>query len=129
MNIEKALEVEEVFWKEKSRLSWHSKGDMNIYFFHRMSKIKSTRNVITHLKDGNNLLQDPQSISNHVKNYFSNLFGVADASLDFPDMESIIPCLISDQMNNMINSSPYVEEIKKRVSTLFLTTPLALTDL
>lgn len=46
------------------------------------------------------------------------MFGVANAGMDFPDMEGIIPYLMSDQMNNMIIACPSVEEIKIGVFNL-----------
>lgn len=32
-DLEVALNLEEEFWKEKSRLNWHLSGDMNTDFF------------------------------------------------------------------------------------------------
>ncbi|XP_050900230.1 uncharacterized protein LOC127106981 [Lathyrus oleraceus] len=37
-NLILALNMEEYFWNEKSRLKWHLKGDRNTAFFHQVSK-------------------------------------------------------------------------------------------
>lgn len=68
-----------------------------------MEMIKSVRSVISHLKDGGILVEDTQSISNHVTSYFSNLFGVTDAILVFPN-------LVNEYMSNMLTICPSSEE-------------------
>jgi N-acetyl-beta-hexosaminidase len=40
ISLEKALDVEEMFWQEKARVNWHCHGDRNAAFFHRVTKIK-----------------------------------------------------------------------------------------
>ncbi|XP_019465351.1 PREDICTED: uncharacterized protein LOC109363546 [Lupinus angustifolius] len=39
-NLLHALNMEEEFWKEKARVNWHTSGDRNTCFFHRVTKIR-----------------------------------------------------------------------------------------
>lgn len=41
-----------------------------------MAMIKCARNMITHLKDGENVLMDTPIIAKHTIDYFSNLFSM-----------------------------------------------------
>ncbi|XP_058755572.1 uncharacterized protein LOC131628769 [Vicia villosa] len=40
--LSKALDIENCFWREKSRIKWSLEGDRNTAFFHRITKIKKT---------------------------------------------------------------------------------------
>ncbi|WJX18847.1 hypothetical protein P8452_08606 [Trifolium repens] len=71
---EDALNRQEAFWQEKAHLSWHLEGDRNTKFFHRIAKIKSTTKNITTLQDGEHVLTDQNQISDHVVNFYKNLF-------------------------------------------------------
>ncbi|CAI8587798.1 unnamed protein product [Vicia faba] len=62
-NLEKALTVEEIFWHEKSRSDWNLQGDRNTAYFHKLDKIKGSRNFITHLVVGDDTQLDPDDIS------------------------------------------------------------------
>lgn len=68
ISLEKALDVEEIFWKDKSRINWNLDGDRTTAFFHRMAKIKMSRSAIIFLKDGDCVLHDPGDIAEHVTN-------------------------------------------------------------
>jgi len=74
IQLEQALVIEEEFWKEKANVTWHSEGDRNTKYFHRLSKIKHTSKLITTIKDGDNMLSDPEQITTHITNHFHNLF-------------------------------------------------------
>jgi hypothetical protein len=52
-NLDKALDRQHEFWKEKARISWHLEGDRNTAYFHRLAKIKNTNKLISSLKHNN----------------------------------------------------------------------------
>jgi hypothetical protein len=39
-NLDKALDRQDLFWQEKSKVTWHLQGDRNTAFFHRIAKKK-----------------------------------------------------------------------------------------
>lgn len=75
--LEKALAKEELFWMEKARIICHKHGDRNTSYFHRVCKIKSSKNKITNLRDEDNMITDPDEMAAHPVNYFTNIFGFA----------------------------------------------------
>jgi hypothetical protein len=68
--------MEETFWHEKSKVQWHCDGDRNIAFFHRMAKIRTLSSRITTFTNGDITLNDPDLISAHVVNHFTNISGL-----------------------------------------------------
>nr|ABN09154.1 RNA-directed DNA polymerase (Reverse transcriptase) [Medicago truncatula] len=64
-DLDLALNKEETFWFEKSKVKWNMEGDRNTAYFHRVTKIKNTTKLITLLRDGEHTLTDPNQIANH----------------------------------------------------------------
>ncbi|CAI8599193.1 unnamed protein product [Vicia faba] len=117
-DLKKALDVEEIFWHEKFILAWNLHEDKNTCYYHFLVKIKSARNIISHLVIEDTVIYDQIDIFNHVTSYFANLFGVVGTCTSFSNMENIIPNLVTEQMNLMLTASPYVEEIINAVFNL-----------
>jgi len=118
MKLDEALNMQEVFWKEKARVKWHSEGDRNTGYFHRLAKIKNTNKLITSIKVGDTTLQEPNEIAEHITNYFKNLF----SSNSFLQVNSLveddIPKLISEETNNMLTILLSMEEVRNVVFSL-----------
>lgn len=74
LNLENALNQEESFWHEKSKVKWHCEGDRNTAYFHRIAKIRNISSLITTMRNGDITLNDPELISAHVVNHFTNIF-------------------------------------------------------
>ncbi|KAI3868841.1 hypothetical protein MKX03_027598, partial [Papaver bracteatum] len=45
------LKLEEIFWRQKSRVEWLKDGDLNTKFFHTSTLVGRRRNSICMLKD------------------------------------------------------------------------------
>lgn len=118
INLENMLNMEEIFWKEKSKVKWHCEGDRNTTYFHRLAKIKNASSLITSMKSGDITLNDPNEVSAHVVNHFSNLFS-SNANVSQNDMvQEVIPKLITDRINNMLTLLPSFDEIKNAIFSL-----------
>ncbi|GAU19900.1 hypothetical protein TSUD_95050 [Trifolium subterraneum] len=116
--LENALNIEEIFWKEKSRVNWHCQGDRNTAFFHRITKIKQAYKNLNSLGIDNNIVTDPELISNHVVNHFSTLFSASNSILDNGLVEEVIPKLVNDNTNNILTMLPSAMEIKNAVFSM-----------
>jgi hypothetical protein len=74
IDLEKDLNMEEDFWKEKSRVKWHYHGDRNTAFFHKTAQIKQAYKKIVSLKIEDTTITDPDQIANHAVSHFTSLF-------------------------------------------------------
>lgn len=112
IDLDQALNKQESFWKEKARLNWHVNGDRNTRYFHRITKIKNKTKVISSIRNIEEIITDPQRISNHVVDYYKNLFSTNFVLQDSLLVEEVIPSLIDDQTNHLLTMIPSAEEIK-----------------
>jgi hypothetical protein len=74
IDLENALNMEELYWRDKARTKWHCDGDRNTAYFHRIAKIKQTTKKISSLRINDNIVTDPSLIASHVVNHFTALF-------------------------------------------------------
>jgi len=113
-SLESTLNIEEEYWREKSKVAWHSNGDRNTKYFHRLSKIKNTSKLTNSLMIGDNMVSDPQQISRHITKHFKNIISTNNVVQDLQVndlIENSIPNLISDELNAMLTRLPSTMEI------------------
>jgi hypothetical protein len=118
IDLENVLNMDEIFWKEKAKVKWHCDGERNTAYFHRLAKIRNTTNLITSLKHGESTLTDPNDISAHVVDHFSNLFNHNSNVTDNGIIEEVIHNLLTDRINNMLCMLPSHGEIHNAVFSL-----------
>nr|CAD1831501.1 unnamed protein product [Ananas comosus var. bracteatus] len=78
--------LDELKWKQRSRVQWLRARDANTKFFHLRASCRRSKNFILHLSDGNDLLTAHVSIANHLFSFFQNQLGVdklSGTSIDF----------------------------------------------
>ncbi|CAM8885253.1 unnamed protein product [Rhodiola kirilowii] len=110
------LAREELWWRQRSRAEWLKHGDRNTAYFHAKATHKRKRNNIDHLQNqAGELCESEQDIASIVFNYFSGIFASqVDSSCDRWNQEfGIVPRLISEEMNEMLNA-PFTEGEVKR---------------
>lgn len=118
VDLELALDKEEDFWREKSKVAWHANGDRNTRYFQRLTKIKNTSKLITSIKDGDNMITEPNLISSHITNHFKNIFSTNFSVQDLQVQELLdgtIPNMINEEMNQLLTRLPTQLEIHKVV--------------
>ncbi|KAL2899374.1 hypothetical protein RDABS01_024456 [Bienertia sinuspersici] len=73
--LDEVLKQEELFWYQKSRVTWLKDGDRNTTFFQLSTIVRRWRNKIVALKDvDNNWIHDSTEVKNLVVKYFADLF-------------------------------------------------------
>jgi hypothetical protein len=92
--------------------------DLNSYYFHRLAKIKSSTKFITSLQDGDTVITSQEQISEHVVNYYNNLFCTNTVLQDSLLAEEVIPNLVNDDINALLTVLPSYSEIKAAVFAL-----------
>ncbi|PNX82112.1 ribonuclease H, partial [Trifolium pratense] len=118
LDLDTALDRQEVFWKEKSKVKWHLEGDRNTAYFHRIAKIKNTTKLISSLKHGAEILTDPAQIADHVVQYYKNLFCTNPILQEQILVEQVIPNLVGQDTNALLTMIPSKDEIKHAVFDL-----------
>jgi hypothetical protein len=116
--LDKALDMQEVFWKEKARINWHLEGDRNTAYFHRLAKIKNSTKLISSLRHGSQILTETSQIADHVVDYFKNIFCTNPSLQDLLLVEEVIPNLVGDNINALLTMLPSKEEIKNAIFDL-----------
>ncbi|XP_026396611.1 uncharacterized protein LOC113291274 [Papaver somniferum] len=106
-------DIEERFWKTKSRDQFIKFGDKNTSYFHRATKCRIRRNRIDSIQDSaGNWTEDCQEI----KQCFTNHFTIM-ATAETPDMNhdiiDLIPTSITNSDNNNLNRIPEKHEVKE----------------
>ncbi|KAF1879567.1 hypothetical protein Lal_00033224 [Lupinus albus] len=94
-----ALNMKEKFWREKTRIKWHTRGDRNTNFFHKVTKIRQVTKSMSLFRDWDNILTTHDEISGCALNYFTNLFGSSNNCNQNNLIPRVIPSLVSDAKN------------------------------
>ncbi|XP_058757179.1 uncharacterized protein LOC131630417 [Vicia villosa] len=114
-DLEVYLKQEELFWAEKENLEWHSDGDRNTTYFHRIAKMKTSNQAITLLMDGDTSVTDKAAMANLAVSHFTNLFCFAGTQQNLNIVGDVIPNLVTEDMNKILTALPSHEEIRSAV--------------
>ncbi|KAM1807212.1 hypothetical protein ACFX11_030258 [Malus domestica] len=80
--VDRLLEIDEIYCHQKSRVNGLKHGDKNTSFFHKHANYRAKRNLITRILDENNgWHRDENVISNTFVGYFNGLFRTAGGPL------------------------------------------------
>lgn len=118
IDLNKALDMEEAFWREKSRVKWHLQGDRNTRYFHRLTKIKNSTKAISSIRNGDDIITNPDLIASHLTNHFQNIFCNSSVLQVNNLVEDCIPKLVNDHTNNLLTLLPTDKEIHDAVLAL-----------
>lgn len=98
-----ALQLEEIFWHQKSRVKWIKCGDLNTHFFHITTLVHRHRNQILRLKNDDGVWVSGQSgVSSVLVDFFKSLFSSASPS---PCSLSMLKPLINRFITSDMNTS------------------------
>ena len=92
-DIEKLTLLEEISWRQKSRVLHLREGDANIRFFHRMANSNRRNNGIESLMVDGRLSSDQGMIANCITKFLMNLY--SDQQVDRPFLEVLVFPMIS----------------------------------
>ncbi|KAL4187460.1 hypothetical protein AMTRI_Chr09g19110 [Amborella trichopoda] len=83
------LKKEEIYWFQRSRITWLKAGDHNTAFFHRIANCRRRDNSISMIKVNNRYLTQPIEIEQAILDFFQTLYSAPSyprprmTSLDF----------------------------------------------
>ena len=114
-----AQRVEHEFLKEKARVKWIHEGDRNTAFFHRIVNSRRANNSIRAMDINGSLCWDPNSIKDHIKDFYEKLFTEnKDNPPNFGIIKDVIPELVTAADNYLLVATPSNEEIRRAVFSL-----------
>ena len=71
--LEKEALLEEISWRQKSRVLYLKEGDSNTRFFHKMVNSNRRNNCIENLMIDGALFSNQDRIANHIEQFYMNL--------------------------------------------------------
>ncbi|CAL1399697.1 unnamed protein product [Linum trigynum] len=109
-----AYRQEELYWQQKSRVSWLHGGDANTRFFHLATMQRRRSNIIARLRDEHGVVHSDEQQKGEVSlSYFQNIFtSNGRDSLEFVRNLNI-PTLISSDKNVLLTAQITRAEIKQ----------------
>ena len=76
------MEIEEMYWQQRSGKKWTLEGDMNSCFFHLVANGRKRKKTILSLNCEGNTITEPDQIQGVIYNYYKQLFGKSKLSKD-----------------------------------------------
>ncbi|EOY17514.1 Uncharacterized protein TCM_042330 [Theobroma cacao] len=113
--LNKQLNIEELFWKQKSGVKWVVEGERNTKFFHMRMQKKRIRSHIFKVQDPEGRwIEDQEQLKHSAIEYFSSLLKV-EPCYDSRFQSSLIPSIISNSENELLCAEPSLQEVKDAV--------------
>ena len=84
-DIEKLTLMEEISWRQKSRVLHLKEGDANTKFFHRMANSNGKNNGIESLMVNDTLSSDQGIIADYITHFFMNMYSEQQVDRSFLD--------------------------------------------
>jgi hypothetical protein len=109
----KSLELEEMYWYERSHETWLLKGDNNTSYFQKCANGRNRKNNIICLENDGQLIEGDENLLKRASEYYTNIFGPPieyEIQMD-PEIWENIPRV--SQEDNELLCKPFTEkEIK-----------------
>jgi hypothetical protein len=72
--LNKVMELDEIYWRQKSHAVWLKEGDRNTKFFHRLANSHRRNNFIGALNIDGHMTLDSEEITAEIVQYYQNLY-------------------------------------------------------
>lgn len=103
----------EIFWKQRSHITWLKKGDRNTDYFHKSASERKKRNQIEKLKGDDGVeVKGEDGLKDLITNHFFTLFTPMAGTNLRSVLEAIAP-RVTPQMNNLLCKEYTASEVKK----------------
>lgn len=116
-------EIEEIFFRQKSRINWLREGDLNTTYFHRICQTRASYNAIrAFLSSSGTWITNPQEMMSLAVNHFQSVLGHQTSLLYTPAhwIQELTSFSLPQHLVPLMLSIPTEEEIK---SVLFKLNP------
>lgn len=113
---ERKVKGEEMKWKQRSRIQWLKAGDKNTKFFYGMAFARLRGNKISYLIEGSSRLEDRESITKHILEYFLSLYAKED--WDKPSLQNLHFASIREGSARWLEREFQIGEVRHAVFNL-----------
>ena len=111
-NLDALLLKQEIYWVQRSRISWLKHGDKNTKFFHSKASQRRRRNWIQGIKNSEEVwVKDGEDITRVALDYFDNLFQAGACDKTNECLSAVTPKVTPD-MQQILVSDFSAKEIK-----------------
>ena len=105
------IEKEEIYWKQRSRISWLREGNSNTKFFHAKASTRRKKNLIVLLKEMDGTMIEQQSdIERVIIQHFSTLFQSSNLNA-IEKVVAHIPRVVMEEMNDWLVRDFHPKEV------------------
>ena len=111
-SLDALLLKQEIFWHQRSRVSWLKYGDKNTKYFHSKASQRRRRNFIMGIRDKqNNWVEEMDDIVEVATDYFETIFTLGSSSR-MEECIDLVPHKVTDDMRDFLSSEYNADEIK-----------------
>ncbi|GLU22290.1 hypothetical protein SLE2022_383780 [Rubroshorea leprosula] len=97
--------AKEAYLKQKSRVQWLKEGDQNTTYFHKVMKVRRSRNMIREMySDDGELLTQYVDIAKEAVGFFERLLGTEDPNCNGGDLD-LLRSIFDYQLPNDVQQS------------------------
>ncbi|KAF6141446.1 hypothetical protein GIB67_021262 [Kingdonia uniflora] len=107
--------IEEITWRQRSRIKWLHVGERNTMFFHSSTQVRAEKAFITELSTpGGSIITDQEDIRKHIVAYYTEKFTTHEV-LHTPSLFANMINNVRTDENNQLADSLLQAEIKEAV--------------
>ncbi|KAL6130571.1 hypothetical protein ACLB2K_068950 [Fragaria x ananassa] len=118
MELNKALEIEEAIWRQRSRVTWLEEGDRNTKFFHGYARGRGKKNKVLGVNDNSGVwLESEEAVQKAFSDHFQNLF-TSEGCSNLDLVLDAIPQKVTSGMNAGLGKPFTRMEIEEALSQM-----------
>ena len=110
--MDELLQKQEIYWAQRSRISWLRHGDKNTKFFHSKASQRRRKNHIRGIKNSQGQwVEDLEEVVAVASDYFENLFQ-AGANDRMEECLDAVPEMVTEEMQETLFGEFIADEVR-----------------